>query len=1407
MLNVESGRKPSTSKKLLSILLAFLIAYSGLFVSSPQSASAAGEEILIEPSSWGVVTAKELNAFKAYMRTRPLPTTNEGNKMVWGAASGSPGTDTEALGIMYELTEDGEVLDMMITFVDEMLKNRNDPDNGRMIFTGKRELCWPNKSVTDQDATYAGPENGNIIMHIANCAKYILKTPSLWDTAVPVGDKYGYGITYKERALKYIEEIDKTVEDFIVPNFIDATKDGSGLPKQYFPDTEGFRNAKHVSPDHPGRPIPWNQQMLLNNGFMALAECHELLGDKPDWVAKYDDIVKTSVDWFMSQLTPKNKNGHDVYEWNYWPDDTIPSSKIEDAGDAHASNDTMGLYRAYLRGKYGVPAEVLTKIADTLNYVVWDEQKQQFNFKIDGTTPSSESMKSVLWSEWIPVSEFNIDCYNKIVNDDWLKAAKTGPHYAARTFWMEKRLKTLKVPKPQKPAIVPQDMQQVNLALGKTYGASTVYPNASNNYIADKAFDGNKSSRWGAASKKNTDQYIYVDFGAPTTYNMVVVSEYEKRTQSYKLQSSDNGINYVDIPGTKGTMIGSEKVICFMPVSSRYLRLYIDVATKEPSIYELGVYNSSTISPSVASFDKKERTPETVMFRLVPEGRTLRSISNGGYSLVAGKDYTSVAESVYNEVYTITNQYLESLAVGEYFLNFDFATGKDAAMRLTVMDTSPTLGVSNVVFDKKEDSQADIPIVVNLNGNTLLESSNKNHILKEGKEYTSVAQSVDSAVYSLKKEYLATLPMGISTIVFAFDYGKDLSLNIDIKDTTFRPVITTIEVSGTDSIAVNADEIASAGFAAVVKDQSGAVMSGETVTWAVYDAAGKIPIGLSIDSNGILSIVGSVAEGQYTVKAVSNTDASVFGTKTLKITIVPKGEEQKKATTIEISGVGNLSVKRGKTAATKFTAVIKDQFGAAMNGETVTWAVCDAADKVPANVSINTNGELSIASGAAEGRYTIKAVSNTNTTVTAAKSFDLDIKSSDSSSGGGAPVGGGSTQPQTAVTSGENGELKVSGAELNTSTKTASAAIDSAKINEAFNAVKADANGSKTVTINVEKVSGAQSYEIKLPAAALAEASAGKRIEVKTENASVLIPTNMLKAAEVEKAANVSLTVTSAAPSTVSAEAAKAVGNRPVIDINLKVDGVSKSWNSPGTPVTVTIPYKPTAEELKNPESLVAWSIDGSGNPAPVYDSKFAAPDRMVFTAPHLNKFAIAFNLKTFADIAGYDWAKKQIEVLAAKGIIQGTSTEKFSPEVNISRADFVTLLVKTLNLSVNLDSNFDDVSKDEYYYETVGIAKKLGITDGVGNNKFNPQEQITRQDMMTLTAKALKMVKKMEANGTAADLKSFADANQAAAYAVQSLAALYKAGLIAGDGSRLNPENNATRAEVAVFMYRILNQ
>lgn len=179
---------------------------------------------------------------------------------------------------------------------------------------------------------------------------------------------------------------------------------------------------------------------------------------------------------------------------------------------------------------------------------------------------------------------------------------------------------------------------------------------------------------------------------------------------------------------------------------------------------------------------------------------------------------------------------------------------------------------------------------------------------------------------------------------------------------------------------------------------------------------------------------------------------------------------------------------------------------------------------------------------------------------------------------------------------------------------------------------------------------------------------------------------------------------------------------------------------------------------------------------------------------------------KTFNDLEGYGWARMQIEALASQGIIKGTSETTFSPGMNITRADFICLLVRSFNLTADVESNYQDVALSDYFYKEVGIARKLGVAQGVGNDQLRPRESMTRQDMMVCVARAMKIAGR-KLDESASDLSRFKDSGEVAPYAVSSVAQLVNKEIILGSNGRINPKGKATRAETAVIMYRILNK
>ncbi len=174
-------------------------------------------------------------------------------------------------------------------------------------------------------------------------------------------------------------------------------------------------------------------------------------------------------------------------------------------------------------------------------------------------------------------------------------------------------------------------------------------------------------------------------------------------------------------------------------------------------------------------------------------------------------------------------------------------------------------------------------------------------------------------------------------------------------------------------------------------------------------------------------------------------------------------------------------------------------------------------------------------------------------------------------------------------------------------------------------------------------------------------------------------------------------------------------------------------------------------------------------------------------------------------DTKDYPWARTQIAYLDEKDIINKATPRSFEPGRNITRGELAYSLVRALGLTSDSTETFDDVSADAFYAKEIAIGKALGILQGVGDNKFNPEAEISRQDLMVIVARGMKIAKGM-ADGNEADLSAFTDKTAVADYALLDIAAMVREKIVQGnaDGT-LNPVGNTTRAEAACILYRVM--
>ena len=169
----------------------------------------------------------------------------------------------------------------------------------------------------------------------------------------------------------------------------------------------------------------------------------------------------------------------------------------------------------------------------------------------------------------------------------------------------------------------------------------------------------------------------------------------------------------------------------------------------------------------------------------------------------------------------------------------------------------------------------------------------------------------------------------------------------------------------------------------------------------------------------------------------------------------------------------------------------------------------------------------------------------------------------------------------------------------------------------------------------------------------------------------------------------------------------------------------------------------------------------------------------------------------SFPDVTPEHWAYEYISTLIDKKVINGYDDGTFGPSNSVARSEFVKMIQSAFRLSGEITVSFDDVADDAWYAEPIRTVASLGIVSGIGDGKFAPNAEITRQDMCVMIKNVLDY-KNMTLDKQY-DLSSFTDFDDIADYAEEAINVLKQAGIIDGyDNGAFGPRDAVTRAEAA---------
>ena len=456
----------------------------------------------------------------------------------------------------------------------------------------------------------------------------------------------------------------------------------------------------------------------------------------------------------------------------------------------------------------------------------------------------------------------------------------------------------------------------------------------------------------------------------------------------------------------------------------------------------------------------------------------------------------------------------------------------------------------------------------------------------------------------------------------------------------------------------------------------------------------------------------------------------------------------------------SVSVSTGSTASVTLT--LKNSSGDAVSNGVIS-AVSSATGVATVTATATTD-----ASG--QATFTITGVSAGSATITftagnASVTVTVSVTSGGSYNPGPGTVSPGNNTPGTAADTG-NGELTVTAKANNGKAEATLNANDAAKAIQ--NVERGD-----TLTVKVNS-DGVQNVALTLPASTtktIADADVNLRVE--TAGGTVKLDADTLDTlAGTGKSAEISVSGDGDGTTTVNVTS----GGQSV-SANVKVELPATQQ---GQVVALVMP--------DGSEQIVKKSVVESG--------------KAYAEIPAGATVKVIDNAKSFPDVAGDEWYAGSVEFVTSHELFQGTD-KGFEPNATMNRAMLATVLYRLEGATAAGTNPFADVADDAWYAPAVIWASGAGIVTGTEIG-FEPDKPVSREQIATMLYRYANLLGLD--TSSKASLNGFRDGNEVSPWASDAMRWAVSVGLFQGDGNgALNPKNDATRAEVAAIIERMI--
>ena len=183
-----------------------------------------------------------------------------------------------------------------------------------------------------------------------------------------------------------------------------------------------------------------------------------------------------------------------------------------------------------------------------------------------------------------------------------------------------------------------------------------------------------------------------------------------------------------------------------------------------------------------------------------------------------------------------------------------------------------------------------------------------------------------------------------------------------------------------------------------------------------------------------------------------------------------------------------------------------------------------------------------------------------------------------------------------------------------------------------------------------------------------------------------------------------------------------------------------------------------------------------------------------------------AYSSAYFNDMSSYtNEQRAAVDYLYEANVTTGVGSGRYGPTSSITRGDFALMVYKAFGMTPSGSNQFSDIAPSDYYAQAVNTLYARGIVSGVGNGRYGPNSQVTRQDALIMVRQAMRSVGWSAFDGFSSTLDGYSDGGSVAQYAQGAVSFALQMGYLPTNGSYIDPRANLSRVDMAQILHRVL--